>query len=157
MYGGTSSSVAHAQYISCCFFFLSWICFENSSLFQFFSVCDVKCFLCLCLVCVFFSLWFCFCCFLLANLPFSLRILKTIFDESYNFSLLIWTLTKNQPQSKTSCQLHQPNNDLILNQQPNFFCRILSNLTICAFNLTVWGPSFDRQLCLSWNPLALFS
>ena len=64
---------------------------------------------------------------------------------------------KNQPQSKTSCQLHQPNNDLILNQQPNFFCRILSNLTICAFNLTVWGPSFDRQLCLSWNPLALFS
>ena len=43
------------------------------------------------------------------------------------------------------------------NQQPNFFCRILSNLTICAFNLTVWGPSFDRQLCLSWNPLALFS
>ena len=82
------------------FFFLSWICFENSSLFQFFSVCDVKCFLCLCLVCVFFSLWFCFCCFLLANLPFSLRILKTIFDESYNFSLLIWTLTKTNHKVK---------------------------------------------------------
>ena len=36
MYGGTSSSVAHAQYISCCFFFLAGSVLKIHPYFSFF-------------------------------------------------------------------------------------------------------------------------